>query len=52
MTDYNPATLKLHGFDPHETIIGRSVMDFIHPDDIEKAAKNMQIYNGLENLDS
>ncbi|MEW6356625.1 MAG: PAS domain S-box protein [Planctomycetota bacterium] len=33
LTDVNPVWLQLHGFERREEVLGRSIMDFIHPDD-------------------
>ena len=33
LVEVNPAWLKLHGYSDKATVLGRDIMDFIHPDD-------------------
>gem|GEM_PF-865443 len=47
MTYANPAALKIFGFDPNEEIIGRPVLDFIHPDSREVVRERLaKLYQG------
>lgn len=39
----NPATLSLFGYQHLEQIVGRRVMDFVHPDDVEAVRERIRI---------
>ncbi len=42
ITSCNPATLRIHGFDSEDEIVGRSSLDFIVPEQHELAMQRMQ----------